>query len=76
MKSGLPALLGIAALIAGAFWFDAHSAQVADAASNWMTPAAAPATPPAPAANPTDDTTTTKTSTESTVAFGSSNESK
>jgi hypothetical protein len=77
MKSGLPALLGIAGLIAAAFWFDAHCDQVADAASTWMTPAAAPTTPVAPV-TPIDDTTTTtaKTSTESTVAFGSTNESK
>ncbi|MDB4993216.1 MAG: hypothetical protein JWM74_648 [Myxococcaceae bacterium] len=76
MKSGLPALLGILGLVAGAFWFDAHCDQVADAASTWMTPAAAPTTPATPSAPPTDDTATAKTSTESTVAFGSANESK
>ena len=73
MKSGLPALLGILGLVAAAFWFDAHSETVADAASTWVTPGTAPTTPAAPAAPPNDDTTT---STESTVAFGSANESK
>lgn len=71
MKSGLPALLAIVALVASAFWFDAHNEQLADAASTWMTPASASNT----TAASTDDTTGT-TSTESTVAFSSTNESE
>jgi hypothetical protein len=78
MKSGWPVLLGIGGLVSAAFWFDAHSNQVADAASGWMTPATDPAPPaaqpPPPATPPTD--VTAKPTTDSTVAFGSSNESK
>ena len=77
MKSGWPILVVLVALMGGASWFDAHSDQVASAASAWMSPdqgrAPDDVAPSTTATAPKEDA---RTSTDSPVAFGSSAESK